>query len=103
MFNVGSGDADGQGAGSAVSNDFDYYGFGAFVGYTMGALSVVGDVSYTAVDNDVEANLPFDKVAASLDSTNFSVGVTGKYELAFNGLSVAPPAGLRSSTIDIDY
>ena len=102
MFNVGSGDADGQGAGSAVSNDFDYYGFGAFVGYTMGAFSVVGDVSYTAVDNDVEANLPFDKVGASLDSTNFSVGVTGKYELDFNGLSVAPHAGLRYSSIDID-
>ena len=102
MFNVGSGDADGQGAGSAVSNDFDYYGFGAFVGYTMGALSVVGDVSYTAVDNDVEANLPFDKVGASLDSTNFSVGVTGKYELDFNGVSVAPHAGLRYSSIDID-
>ena len=102
MFNVGSGDADGQGAGSAVSNDFDYYGFGAFVGYTMGALSVVGDVSYTAVDNDVEANLPFDKVGTSLDSTNFSVGVTGKYELDINGVSVAPHAGLRYSSIDID-
>ena len=102
MFNVGSGDADGQGAGSAVSNDFDYYGFGAFVGYTMGALSVVGDVSYTAVDNDVEANLGFDKVGASLDSTNFSVGVTGKYALDLNGVSVTPHAGLRYSSIDID-
>ena len=102
MFNVGSGDADGQGAGSAVSNDFDYYGFGAFVGYTMGALSVVGDVSYTAVDNDVEANLGFDKVGASLDSTNLSVGVTGKYALDLNGVSVTPHAGLRYSSIDID-
>ena len=102
MFNVGSGDADGQGAGSAVSNDFDYYGFGAFVGYTMGAFSVVGDVSYTAVDNDVEANLGFDKVGASLDSTNLSVGVTGKYALNLNGVSVTPHAGLRYSSIDID-
>ena len=102
MFNVGSGDADGQGAGSAVSNDFDYYGFGAFVGYTMGAFSVVGDVSYTAVDNDVEANLGFDKVGASLDSTNLSVGVTGKYALDLNGVSVTPHAGLRYSSIDID-
>ena len=102
MFNVGSGDADGQGAGSAVSNDFDYYGFGAFVGYTMGAFSVVGDVTYTAVDNDVEANLGFDKVGASLDSTNFSVGVTGKYALDLNGVSVTPHAGLRYSSIDID-
>ena len=39
MFNVGSGDADGNGVASGVSNDFDYYGFGVYGGYTMGALS----------------------------------------------------------------
>ena len=103
MFNIGSGDADGQGAGSLASNDFDYYGFGLYAGYTMGQFSVVGDVTYTAVDNDVEATLgSFDKVGASLDSTNLSVGVTGKYEFDFNGLYVTPHAGLRYSTIDID-
>ena len=31
MFNVGSGDVDGQGAGSNVSSDFDYYGFGLYL------------------------------------------------------------------------
>ncbi len=103
MFNIGSGDADGQGAGSAASNDFDYYGFGLYAGYTMGQFSVVGDVTYTAVDNDVEATLgSFDKVGASLDSTNLSVGVTGKYEFDFDGLYVTPHAGLRYSSIDID-
>ena len=103
MFNIGSGDADGQGAGSQASNDFDYYGFGLYAGYTMGQFSVVGDISYTAVDNDVEATLgSFDTVGASLDSTNLSFGVTGKYEFDFNGLYVTPHAGLRYSTIDID-
>ncbi len=103
MFNIGSGDADAQGTGSQASNDFDYYGFGLYAGYTMGQFSVVGDISYTAVDNDVEANLgAFDTVGASLDSTNLSFGVTGKYEFDFNGLYVTPHAGLRYSTIDID-
>ena len=103
MFNIGSGDADGQGAGSQASNDFDYYGFGLYAGYTMGQFSVVGDISYTTVDNDVEATLgSFDTVGASLDSTNLSFGVTGKYEFDFNGLYVTPHAGLRYSTIDID-
>ncbi len=103
MFNIGSGDADGQGTASQASNDFDYYGFGLYAGYTMGQFSVVGDISYTAVDNDVEANLgAFDTVGASLDSTNLSFGVTGKYEFDFNGLYVTPHAGLRYSTIDID-
>ena len=103
MFNVGSGEADGQGAGSAVSNDFDYYGFGLYAGYTVGQFSVVGDVSYTTVDNDVEANTNIDKLETSLDSSNLSLGVTGAY--AFEtaaGIEVTPHVGLRYSYIDID-
>ena len=103
MFNVGSGDADGQGAGSAVTSDFDYYGFGLYAGYSVGQFSIVGDVSYTAVDNDVEANTGIDKLETSLDSANLSVGVTGSY--AFEtaaGVTVTPHVGLRYSYIDID-
>ena len=106
MFNVGSGDVDGQGAGSNVSSDFDYYGFGLYAGYTMGQFSIVGDVSYTAVDNDVEANTEFadiGKLETSLDSSNISLGVTGAY--AFDtaaGVQVTPHVGLRYSYIDID-
>ena len=103
MFNVGSGDADGQGAGSSVTSDFDYYGFGLYAGYSVGQFSVVGDVSYTAVDNDVEANTGIDKLETSLDSSNLSVGVTGSY--AFEtaaGVTVTPHVGLRYSNIDID-
>ena len=103
MFNVGSGDADGQGAGSSVTSDFDYYGFGLYAGYSVGQFSIVGDVSYTAVDNDVEANTGIDKLETSLDSANLSVGVTGAY--AFEtaaGVTVTPHIGLRYSNIDID-
>ena len=102
MFNVGSGEVDGDEAGSSVSNDFDYYGFGAYAGYTLGQFSVVGDVSYTVADNEVEANTAFDRLGAQMDSTNLSVGVTGKYELSFNGVNVTPHVGLRYTNIDID-
>ncbi len=106
MFNVGSGDVDGQGAGSNVSSDFDYYGLGLYAGYTMGQFSIVGDISYTAVDNDLEANTEFaeiGKLETSLDSSNISFGVTGAY--AFDtaaGVQVTPHVGLRYSYIDID-
>ena len=103
MFNVGSGDADGQGAGSAVTSDFDYYGFGLYAGYSFGQLSIVGDVSYTAVDNDIEANTNIDKLETSLDSTNLSVGVTGSYAFeSASGVKVTPHVGLRYSNIDVD-
>ena len=102
MFNVGSGEVDGEGAASSTSNDFDYYGFGLYAGYTMGQFSVVGDVSYTSVDNDLEGNTSVDRIGASMDSTNLSIGVTGKYELSFNGVDITPHAGLRFSNIDLD-
>ena len=102
MFNVGSGDADGQGLGANVSNDFDYYGLGLYAGYSMDALSLVADVTYTAVDNDIEGNTDLGKVTTSIDSTNLSVGVTGQYKLSLAGMDVTPHAGLRYSMIDMD-
>ena len=102
MFNVGSGEVDGEGAASPVTNDFDYYGFGAYAGYTMGQFSVVGDISYTVADNEVEASTSVDHIGAQMDSTNLSLGVTGKYELSFNGVNVTPHVGLRYSNIDLD-
>ena len=105
MFNVGSGDADGQGIGSNVSNDFDYYGFGLYAGYTYGALSVVADVTYTVADNDIEGHTGvggYETISTSLDSTNLSVGVTGQYAFDMGAVEVAPHVGLRFSSIDID-
>ena len=102
MFNVGSGEVDGEGAANPVTNDFDYYGFGAYAGYTMGQFSVVGDISYTVADNEVEASTSVDHIGAQMDSTNLSVGVTGKYELSFNGVNVTPHVGLRYSNIDLE-
>ena len=102
MFNVGSGDADGQGLGSNVKNDFDYYGFGAYMGYTMGAASVVADVSWTTVDNSVEGQTGLGTLVASIDSSALSLGVTGKYAMDFGGVNVTPHAGLRFTRIDQD-
>ena len=102
MFNVGSGDIDGEGAAAAVSNDFDYYGFGIYGGYSVGQFSVIGDISYTVADNEIEANTSVDRIGAKMDSSNLSLGVTGKYALEFNGVNITPHAGLRFSNIDLD-
>ena len=102
FFNVGSGDVDGSGQASGVSNDFNYYGLGLYAGYNVGAFSLVGDLSYTVVDSDVEASTSVGKLSSSFDTDNFSVGVTGQYQLAFGATTVTPHAGLRFSSISID-
>ena len=102
MFNVGSGDADGQGAASVVSNDFDYFGGSIYAGYAIDNFSIVGDISYTTIDSDVEANTAAGKTSTSIDTSALSVGVTGQYALKVAEMDVTPHAGLRFTRIDMD-
>ncbi|MCK0514984.1 autotransporter outer membrane beta-barrel domain-containing protein [Anaerobiospirillum sp. NML120448] len=102
MFNVGSGDADGQGAASVVSNDFDYFGGSIYAGYAIDNFSIVGDISYTTINSDVEANTEVGKTSTSFDTTALSVGVTGQYALKVAEMDVTPHAGMRFTRIDMD-
>lgn len=102
VVNVGTGSADGNGMASGVSNDFDYYGAGAYVAANMDNVTVVGDVSYSKVSNDISANTSVDHLDTSLDSTNLSVGVTGKLDLDVAGVKVSPYVGLRYQRLDLD-
>ena len=105
MFNVGSGDADGQGIASNVTNDFDYWGLGIYAGYTYGAFTVVGDFGYSTVDNDVKAGsglAEIGELSSSMDAAIYTVGVTAQYGLEFSGIDIKPHAGLRYSFVDLD-
>ena len=105
MFNVGSGDADGQGIASNVSNDFDYWGVGMYAGYSVGNFTLVGDLGYSTVDNDVTAAsgmADIGELSSSMDASIFTVGITGQYALEFSGVDIKPHAGLRYSSLDLD-
>ena len=102
FFNVGSGEADGNGQANGVSNDFDYYGVGLYAGYSVGQFSIVGDVSYSVVDSEIDASTAVGKITSSFDTDNLSVGVTGQYEFDFNGTLVTPHVGLRYSALSVD-
>ena len=105
MFNVGSGDADGQGIASNVSNDFDYWGVGMYAGYSVGNFTLVGDLGYSTVDNDVTAAsglADIGELSSSMDASIFTIGITGQYALEFSGVDIKPHAGLRYSSLDLD-
>ena len=105
MFNVGSGDADGQGAGSAVSNDFDYWGVSAFGDYTYENFAITADIGYSVVDNDLDAGSgleDFGTLTASTDTTSLTLGVNAQYKFEFDALDVTPHIGARFTRIDMD-
>ena len=102
MANIGDGDSSGEGAAKGVSSEYKYYSFGFYAGYNYKAFSMVGDLSYSVVDSDVDANTDAGMVNTSFNTTNLSVGVTGQVNLSYRGLDIVPHAGLRYSMIDMD-
>ena len=105
MFNVGSGDAEGQGIGEGVSNDFDYYGFSLYAGVTFGNFAVTADAGFTQVSNDLEQAVNyhgFGTLKADTDTQTVSVGVRGEYLFATPWVDVVPHVGVRYTSFDMD-
>lgn len=102
-FNVGTGSTDGKGFASSVSSDLSYYGFSLYGAYNFNALTVLGDITYSSLSNDVTQNAYETQLTTDNDATALSLGVVAKYEIDMgNGYSVAPHAGLRYTNLDID-
>ena len=104
-FNVGSGDADGQGVASDVSNDFDYFGLGLYAGMSFGNFGLTADAGFTQVSNDIEQSVNYHdigKVTADTDTTAVTVGVKGEYKLATAFVDVIPHVGVRYTSFDMD-
>ena len=112
MFSAGSGDVSGTNLAYNVSNDFNYYGLGFYAGYDMDNLSFAGfkidnlsfiaDLSYTMVDNDLEGKTGVGTLKSSADSSNLSLGVTGKADFKIAQYYVTPHAGVRLSLLELD-
>ena len=105
MFNVGSGDAEGQGIGEGVSNDFDYYGFSLYASVTFGNFALTADAGFTQVSNDLEQAVNYHGVGtlkADTDTQTVSVGVRGEYLFATPWVDVVPHVGVRYTSFDMD-
>lgn len=105
MLNIGQGDADGNGIGSGVSNDFDYYGFGVYLGFApQRNVQLTADASYTVVDNDVQSTVgikDYNKLTASSDTKAFSLGVGA--QATFKGaMDITPHGALRYTHLAMD-
>lgn len=102
MFNVGSGDADGQGVADEVSNDFDYYGLALYAGVSFGDFALVADAGFTQVSNDIEQSAYTGKLTADTDTQAVTVGLRGEYKLATAVMDVLPHVGVRYTNLDMD-
>lgn len=101
-FNVGAGDADGQGVGDEVSNDFDYFGLGIYAGMKFGNFGLIADAGFTQVSNDIDQNSYLGKVTADTDTTAVTVGLRGEYKFETQYVDITPHLGVRYTNLDMD-
>ncbi len=97
-LHVGNGKAKGDGDFIYTQNKFNFFGAEIYGFYTADNLSVLADLGYTHISNDVDQ----EGLSADFDSKVISAGIKCKYLFATENLDIEPHAGIRFSHAKVD-
>ena len=104
-FHTGNGKSTGKGLATHTDGDLKYYGAGLYGKYSYNDFSLLADVSYNKITDDVDTDLglqSYSRASASVDSYMVKAGLTGQYNFNVNTVSVIPHAGVRYTTLKSD-
>lgn len=104
-FHTGNGKSTGKGLASHTDGDLKYYGAGLYGKYSYNNFSLLADVSYNKITDDVDTDLglqSYSRASASVDTYMAKAGLTGQYNFNVNTVSVIPHVGVRYTTLKSD-
>ena len=104
-FHTGNGKSTGKGLASHTDGDLKYYGAGLYGKYSYNNFSLLADVSYNKITDDVDTDLglqSYSRASASVDTYMVKAGLTGQYNFNVNTVSVIPHAGVRYTNLKSD-
>ena len=108
LFSLGDGKVDGAEVATGVSNDFDYYSLGLYGSYELEPLTLVADLSYSAVSHELSAATAAGPMNAAVDSSSWSAGVQAQLKFELGAFTLSPHVGLsyqhlRFDDYDLNY
>lgn len=101
-FHTGNGKSTGKGLATHTAGDLKYYGAGLYGKYVYNKFSLLGDVSYNKITDDVDSDLgllSYTKASANIDTHMVKAGLVGQYNFDVKSVSVIPHAGVRYTTM----
>lgn len=101
-FHTGNGKSTGKGLATHTDGDLKYYGAGLYGKYVYNKFSLLGDVSYNKITDDVDSDLgllSYTKASANIDTHMVKAGLVGQYNFDVKSVSVIPHAGVRYTTM----
>lgn len=104
-FHTGNGKSTGKDLATHTDGDLKYYGAGLYGKYSYNNFSLLADVSYNKITDDVDTDLglqSYSRASASVDTYMVKAGLTGQYNFNVNTVSVIPHAGVRYTTLKSD-
>lgn len=107
-FNIGGGYAEGSGDFNKTTNNMNFWGIGAYVGWAPNAFSLAADLHYTSTFNDVEQELPagmrMGDLKSDINAYALSAGLRGEYKLETDVLDIISHVGVRYTSLNTyDY
>ncbi|MDE7065089.1 MAG: autotransporter domain-containing protein, partial [Desulfovibrionaceae bacterium] len=98
-FNIGGGYATGGGDFADTRNNMNFWGIGAYAGWTRNNFGLAADVNFTSAYNKLGQDLPsamgMGDLKADVRSYAFSTGLKGEYKLETSVLDIIPHVGVR--------
>lgn len=107
-FNIGGGYAEGSGDFNTTTNNMNFWGIGAYLGWTPNNFGLTADLHYTSTFNDVEQELPsgmrMGDLKSDINAYALSAGLRGEYKLTTSVLDIIPHVGVRYTSLNTyDY
>lgn len=98
-FNIGGGYAESAGDFSSTTNNMNYWGLGAYAGWSASNFAILGDVSYTSTYNklkqELDAGMHMDDLKADVQASAWQAGLRGEYKIETSALDIIPHVGVR--------
>ena len=85
---------------SNIKNAIDNYGLSLYGTAKYGSAKILGELAYVWGENDITSAQT--ALNGSVDTTMYSAGVTGMYELQAGGFTFVPSIGVRVSQLETD-
>ncbi len=105
-FNIGGGYAEGSGDFNKTTNDMNFWGIGAYLGWAQHNFGLTADVNYTSTYNKLEQELPSGMRMRDLKSDvtawAVSAGLRGEYAFETSVVDIIPHVGVRYMSLNTD-
>lgn len=105
-FNIGGGYAQGTGDLNKTTNNMDFWGIGAYLGWSANNFGLTADINFTSTYNKLKQELPasmqMEDLKSDITAWAISTGLRAEYKFNTDFMDIIPHVGFRYINLNTD-